>query len=167
LIVDIGTGLSALIDDLLSLSYTSIVASDISSIALSKHQEKLGVEKARKVRWLVDDITSSTQIINLERQIKVWHDRAVFHFLTEPKQQEQYRYVLEKTLQVGGYVILATFAKSGAKKCSNLNVVNYDTEDLVQWIGSNYMLLENFEFMHYTPSKSERPHTYTVFLKIK
>jgi uridine phosphorylase len=167
LIVDIGTGMSALIKDLLALGYSNVVASDISSMALSKHQTKLGEEKAQKVKWVVDDITSSTQIIKLEHQIKVWHDRAVFHFLTHPKQQKQYWNVLEKTLQVGGYVILATFAKRGARKCSNLNVVNYDAEDLVEWIGSNYMLVENFEFMHYTPSGSQRPHTYTLFLKIK
>jgi uridine phosphorylase len=164
LIADIGTGLSVFISDLLERNYTNIIASDISYIALEKHKQKLGSEKASKVLWIVDDITQSTELVNI-KGIALWHDRAVFHFLTEPKQRQAYVQVLKKTLQKGGYLIISTFAKDGAKKCSSLNIVNYDNEQLSQLLGEEFMLLESFEYTHYTPSGQERPHLYALYLK--
>jgi ubiquinone/menaquinone biosynthesis C-methylase UbiE len=94
--------------------FNNIIATDISEIVLNKLKERLGTEKASKVRWIVDDITQPIHIQNL-RDISIWHDRAVLHFLLKENQQQVYLSTLKKVIKKGGYVIIAAFSLEGAK----------------------------------------------------
>ena len=161
-ILDVGAGASTFIDYLINQGYSSIIAADISEIALNKIKERLGKEKASLVRWIVDDITQPIHIHDL-RNIAVWHDRAVLHFLLEESQQHMYLSTLKKVIKNGGYVIIATFSLKGAKKCSGLDVKNYDQNMLAEFLGGDFSLLDYFDYTHHMPSGVPRPYVYTLF----
>ncbi len=161
-ILDAGAGASTFIDYLINQGYSNIIATDISEIALNKIKERLGKEKASLVRWIVDDITQPAHIQNL-RDIAVWHDRAVLHFLLEENQQQMYLSTLKKVVKKGGYVIIAAFSLKGAKKCSGLEVKNYDQNLLAEFLGKDFNLLDYFDYTHYMPSGQPRPYVYTLF----
>lgn len=161
-ILDVGAGASTFIDYLIDQGFTNIIATDISEIALNKIKERLGKEKASQVRWIVDDITQPAHIQNL-RDIAVWHDRAVLHFLLEENQQQMYLSTLKKVVKKGGYVIIAAFSLKGAKKCSGLEVKNYDQNMLAEFLGKDFGLLDYFDYTHYMPSREPRPYVYTLF----
>ena len=161
-ILDVGAGASTFIDYLINQGYSNIIATDISEIALNKLKERLGNEKASLVRWIVEDITQPAHIQNL-RDIAVWHDRAVLHFLLEENQQQMYLSTLKKVVKKGGYVIIAAFSLKGAKKCSGLNVKNYDQNMLAEFLGKDFRLLDHFDYTHYMPSREPRPYVYTLF----
>ncbi len=161
-ILDVGAGASTFIDHLINQGYSNIIATDISEIALNKLKERLGNEKASPVRWIVDDITQPAHIQNL-RDIAVWHDRAVLHFLLEENQQQMYLSTLKKVIKKGGYVIIAAFSLKGAKKCSGLNVKNYDQNMLAEFLGKDFSRLDYFDYTHYMPSREPRPYVYTLF----
>ncbi len=163
-ILDVGAGASTFIDYLIEQGFSNVIATDISEIALDKLKERLGKEKAPQVRWIVDDITRPIHIQNL-REIAVWHDRAVLHFLLEEKQQQMYLSTLKKVVKKGGYVIIAAFSLKGAKKCSGLEVKNYDQNILAKFLGKDFSLLEYFDYTHYMPSREPRPYIYTLFQK--
>jgi len=163
-ILDVGAGASTFVDYLINQGFSNIIATDISEIALDKLKERLGEEKASPVRWIVDDITRPVHIRNL-RDIAVWHDRAVLHFLLEENQQRMYLSTLKKVVKKGGYVIIAAFSLKGAKKCSGLDVKNYDQNMLAKFLGEDFSLLEYFDYTHYMPSKEPRPYIYTLFQK--
>jgi ubiquinone/menaquinone biosynthesis C-methylase UbiE len=160
----VGTGASTFIDYLINQGFSNIIATDISEIALNKLKEKLGKEKASRVRWIVDDITQPTHTQNL-RDISVWHDRAVLHFLLKENQQRVYLSTLKKVIKKGGYVIIAAFSLEGAKKCSGLDVKNYDQKMLAKFLGEDFRLLEYFDYTHHMPSGETRPYMYTLFQK--
>lgn len=165
-IIDIGTGLSPLIKNLYDAGFRNIVATDISETALQKHREKLGEEIASAITWITDDITQSV-LPGKKIQADIWHDRAVFHFLTDPEDQQAYLRTLDAVLKPGGHAIIGTFSLQGAKKCSSLDVVNYDAQDLDYFLGDHFVL-EQYRFvLHHTPSGAERPFTYTVFRKTR
>jgi len=107
-ILDVGAGASTFIDNLIDQGFKNIIATDISEIALNKLKERLGKEKASSVRWVVDDITRPEHIQDL-RNIALWHDRAVLHFLLEENEQRMYLSILKKVIKKGGYVIIAAF----------------------------------------------------------
>ncbi len=161
-ILDVGAGASTFVDYLINQGFSNIIATDISEIALNKIKERLGKEKASLVRWIVDDITHPIHIRNL-RDIAVWHDRAVLHFLLEEDQQNMYLSTLKRVIKKGGYVIIATFSLKGAKKCSGLNVKNYDQNMLAEFLGKDFSLLDYFDYTHYMPSGQPRPYVYTLF----
>jgi cyclopropane fatty-acyl-phospholipid synthase-like methyltransferase len=161
-ILDVGAGASTFIDYLIDQGFENIIATDISNMALNKLKERLGKEKASIVRWIADDITQPTQIQNL-RDIAVWHDRAVLHFLLEEHQQHMYLSTLKKVIRKGGYVIIAAFSLMGAKKCSGLDVKNYDQNMLAKFLGEDFTLLEYFDYTYYMPSGEPRLYTYTLF----
>ena len=161
-ILDVGAGASTFIDYLINQGYSNIIATDISEIALNKIKERLGEEKASLVRWIVDDITQPVHIQNL-RDINVWHDRAVLHFLLDENKQQMYLSTLKKVIKKGGYVIIAAFSLKGAKKCSGLNVRNYDQNTLAEFLGKDFNLLDYFDYTHYMPSREPRPYVYTLF----
>ncbi len=163
-ILDVGAGASTFIDYLINGGFSNIIATDISEIALDMLKKRLGKEKASLVRWLVDDITRPVHIQNL-RDIAVWHDRAVLHFLLEESQQRMYLSTLKKVIKKGGYVIIAAFSLKGAKKCSGLDVKNYDQNKLAEFLGKDFSLLEYFDYIHYMPSREPRPYIYTLFRK--
>ena len=163
-ILDIGAGASTFIDYLVDQGFKNIIAADISKIALNKIKERLGKEKASLVRWIVDDITGPVHIQDL-RDIAVWHDRAVLHFLLEENQQKVYLSTLKKVIKKKGYVIIAAFSLKGAKKCTGLDVKNYDQNMLAKFLGEDFKLLEYFDHTYYMPSGQPRPYIYTLFQK--
>jgi ubiquinone/menaquinone biosynthesis C-methylase UbiE len=163
-ILDVGAGASTFIDYLKNQGFKNIIAADISEIALNKIKERLGNEKASSVRWIVDDITRPVHIQDL-RDIAVWHDRAVLHFLLEEKQQKLYLSTLKKVLKNKGYVIIAAFSLKGAKKCTGLVVKNYDQYLLAELLGEDFKLLEYFDHTYYMPSGESRPYIYALFQK--
>jgi hypothetical protein len=132
---------------------------------LNKLKERLGKEKASSVRCIVDDITRPVHIQDL-RDIAVWHDRAVLHFLLEEKQQKMYLSTLKKVIKKRGFVIIAAFSLKGAKKCTGLDVKNYDHDLLAKFLGEDFKLLEYFDHIYYMPSGEPRPYIYALFQKI-
>jgi len=163
-IVDIGSGASVLIPELLALGYQNIYPVDISEVALVKAKMLLSKEQAAKPHWLVDDITNPKELLALS-DVAVWHDRAVFHFLTEAKQRQSYHSVLQRIVRPGGYVIIATFALGGAEKCSGLPIQRYSVETLGDFLGDGYKLVESLDYIYHMPSGDTRPYIYTRFQK--
>lgn len=165
-ILDVGSGATTLIDFLVNQGYRHITALDISEVALEKLQTRLGVEKTAQVEWLVDDITKPTAVLEL-KDIAIWHDRALLHFLIEDEQRQAYRTVLKKVIRDGGYAIIATFAKDGAPKCSGLNVQRYSLQEIAAFLGAGFELRESVEFEYRMPSGAKRPFVYGRFQKKK
>jgi cyclopropane fatty-acyl-phospholipid synthase-like methyltransferase len=163
-VLDVGAGASTFIDYLVKQGFKNIIAADISEIALNKIKERLDKEKASYVRWIVDDITNPVHIQDI-RDIAVWHDRAVLHFLLEEKQQKVYLSTLKKVLKNKGYVIIAAFSLKEAKKCTGLDVKNHNQNLLAEFLGDDFKLLEYFDHTYYMPSGEPRPYIYTLFQK--
>jgi ubiquinone/menaquinone biosynthesis C-methylase UbiE len=161
-ILDVGAGATTLIDFLVDSGYTNITVADISEMALEKLKERLGKEKSLLVKWIVDDLTQPEHINQLA-DIALWHDRAVLHFLVEESWQQTYFATLKNVVQKGGYVIIAAFAIGGAKKCSGLDVVNYDQNMLSERLGDEFELIESFDHIYHMPSGNTRPFIYTLF----
>jgi ubiquinone/menaquinone biosynthesis C-methylase UbiE len=161
-ILDVGAGATTLIDNLLEQGYKNIVAVDISEVALNRLQERLGEEKKSLVKWIVDDITQPIYVDKL-KNIALWHDRAVLHFLLEEKQQQMYLQSLKKIVRPGGNAIIAAFSLKGAKKCSGLNIKNYDQNMLANFLGEEFDLIEYFDYTYKMPSGDLRPYIYTFF----
>lgn len=165
IILDVGSGTSVFISNLLALGYRNIIATDISEIALRKSKDKLG-EKSKLVTFIEDDVTQPSKINKL-KNIAVWHDRAVFHFLTKDKERRAYLETLNNVLRTGGYIIIGTFSLESPKKCSGLDVVNYNAEMLEKFFDSNYTLQASFDYMHYTPLGNKRPFVYALFKRVE
>ncbi len=161
-ILDVGTGASTFIDCLIEKGFTNIIATDISEMALSKLKERLGKQKASLVRWIVDDITKPVHIQNLGG-IDIWHDRAVLHFLVKDDDRNAYLSTLKKVVKKNGYVIIATFSLKGARKCSGLDIRNYDENLLAELLGEDFKLIEYFDYLYHMPSGEARPYIYTLF----
>ena len=164
-VLDVGAGASTLIDYLVDHGYKDVIAVDISETALQKLSKRLGKEKSRRIRWITDDITKPVHIDKLSG-IALWHDRALLHFLLEEKERQMYLTTLKKVVKKGGYVIIACFSLTGAKKCSGLDVMNYDQKMLSDFLGEGFELIEYFEHTYYPPSGEERPYVYTLFKRI-
>lgn len=161
-ILDVGCGATTFIDCLIGQGFTNIVAVDISETALNKLKERLGEEKASLVEFIVDDITQPIHINNL-KNIAVWHDRALLHFLLEETQLQAYLTTLKKVVKEDGYVIIATFSLKGAKRCSGLDVKQYDQDMLAEFLGNDFELVEYLEYEYHMPSGETRPYVYTLF----
>jgi len=146
-IIDVGGGESTLVDDLVSRGYRNLTVLDISQIAVDVTKKRLA-SASENVRWLVADIT----VAKLERcSYDVWHDRAVFHFLTAPDARVAYVRQVAKAVKPGGHVIVSTFGPDGPTKCSGLDVVRYDAQSLHQEFGVRFQLLTSFTELHQTP----------------
>src|SRR5580658_9032510 len=146
-IIDVGAGESTLADDLLSLGYENITALDISQIAVDVCKKRLGATASR-IRWLVADVTASDLRLGA---YDVWHDRAVFHFLTTVEQRIAYVRNVARSVRKGGHVIVSTFGPEGPLRCSGLDVVRYNAESLHHEFGKNFRLVESSEEFHQTP----------------
>ncbi len=150
-IIDVGGGASTLVDHLLDLGYRSLSVLDISAAALEHARARLGA-KADTVEWVEADITEFAPT----QPFDVWHDRAVFHFLTEAQDRERYREVLERGVIPGGHVIMAAFAPDGPTQCSGLPICRYDAEGLLSELGTAFELLEERREVHVTPARKEQ-----------
>ena len=160
-IIDVGGGASALADDLLDLGYHSITVVDLSGRALALARQRLGPD-AGKVHWLEGDITSLPLAAS---QYDLWHDRAVFHFLTTAPGRQHYREVLVRALRPGGDLIMATFAPEAPPQCSGLPVQRYSAEELSAMLGVEFELLRHKKQMHITPGGVEQMYLYCHFRK--
>jgi 2-polyprenyl-3-methyl-5-hydroxy-6-metoxy-1,4-benzoquinol methylase len=163
-VLDVGAGASTFVDCLLEEGFQHIYAVDISGTALDKLKTRLGEEKANRVSWIVDDVTQPTRLEQLNG-IALWHDRALLHFLTEEEHRQTYLRTLVKAVRPGGYVIIAAFSLQGAKKCSGLEVRNYDQNLLAEFLGESFDLKEWFDYLYTMPSGNLRPYIYTLFQK--
>ena len=146
-VIDVGGGESTLVDDLLARGYESITVLDISQTAIDANKKRLG-KPSEGVHWLVADITK----VDLEpSSYNVWHDRAVFHFLTSPSDRVAYVRQVSRAVKPGGSVIVSTFGPEGPTKCSGLDVVRYDAKSLHEEFGVRFRLLDSCKELHHTP----------------
>lgn len=145
-LIDVGGGASNLVDALLERGWRDLTVLDIARPALDATRERIG-PLAAQVQWLAADITAW----HPARRYDVWHDRAVFHFLTEPGQRQSYRRTLAEGLAPGGLAIVATFALDGPEKCSGLPVRRYDPAGLAKELGPGLELIDGWRETHVTP----------------
>jgi SAM-dependent methyltransferase len=164
-ILDVGSGATTLIKNLIHNSYSNIFALDISRVALDRAKHLLSPEDAEKVKWIVDDVTNP-EYLNQQGSIDLWHDRTVLHFLIEENQQKGYLETLKKVVRKEGFVIIAVFSLEGAKKCSGLDVKNYDHKMIEEYLGKEFKLLKHFPYLYQMPSGDIRPYIYTLFQRI-
>jgi len=146
-IIDVGGGESTLVDDLLSHGHENVTVLDVSQTAIEANKTRLGKASGR-VHWLVADITKAQLA---QSAYDVWHDRAVFHFLTAPNDRVAYVRQAARAVKPGGHVIVSTFGPEGPTKCSGLDVVRYDAESLHLEFGVHFRLLESAKELHQTP----------------
>ena len=158
-IIDVGAGSSTLADDLLNSGYRDITALDISEAALESVKQRIE-PIAQQVQWIAADITSYSLPT---KAYDVWHDRAVFHFLTQKEQRVAYIRNLLNAMKNGGHVIISTFASDGPQKCSGLDVVRYDAESLQKELGPQFRLVESLREVHNTPFGTTQDFIYCLF----
>ena len=156
-IVDIGGGESTLVDDLLHRGYERPCVLDISAHAVSFTQARLGPQLAQSVDWHVGDVTNYPFGL---KQFDLWHDRAVFHFLTDAKQRQQYVQQVRKHVKPGGYVVMATFGPDGPLQCSGLEVVRYGRDELHAQFGKGFRLDGSVVQDHATPFGTHQQFLY-------
>jgi SAM-dependent methyltransferase len=151
-ILDVGAGQSTLVDDLLGLGYEHITVLEVSQGALDGLKERVG-EAGGAIRWICGDVTET---VLPEASFDVWHDRAVFHFLTEAGQRRAYVERVEKALKPGGNLIVSTFGPSGPERCSGLVTMRYDASSLGSEFGDRFRLVESSLELHETPAGAEQ-----------
>ena len=159
-IIDVGGGASALVDCLPNDGYRKLAVVDISVAAIQYEKARLG-QRASSVEWYEADVTK----FRSPRRLAIWHDRAVFHFLTNPVDRMGYVRVLTETLNPDGHLVIATFALDGPPKCSGLDVMRYDAELLSSEIGERFALLDTQDETHTTPWGTEQKFKYCRFQK--
>lgn len=155
-IIDVGGGASTLVDDLLADGCSQLSVLDLSAAALAAVQQRLGAA-ANRVRWIEGDIT---RVALPRHAYDLWHDRAVFHFLTTPAQRHAYVAAVLHAVKPGGHVIVATFAEDGPTECSGLPVMRYDADALHAEFGAPFTLLAHEREEHHTPSGSTQKFIY-------
>jgi 2-polyprenyl-3-methyl-5-hydroxy-6-metoxy-1,4-benzoquinol methylase len=147
-IIDVGGGASTLVDDLLQAGYTALTVLDLSPTALATARQRLG-ERAAAVQWLQANITEARLP---PHAYEVWHDRAVFHFLTSAEERRAYVEAVLRAVRPGGHVIVATFAEDGPEQCSGLPVMRYSAAGLHAEFGAPFTLLRHEREEHRTPA---------------
>lgn len=159
--VDIGGGASTLVDALLERGHSDLTVLDISARALDHARRRLGADAGR-VTWVEGDATSPP----FRRSFTFWHDRAVFHFLTEAVDRAAYLAALRRHLAPDGRALIATFAPDGPETCSGLPVRRYDAEALANELGAGFETLDATREVHKTPWGSEQPFQYVLFRRL-
>ena len=159
-IVDVGGGASVLVDVLCEEGFRNLSVLDISGIALAGAQQRLG-DLAETIEWFESDITE----FDPPHAFTLWHDRAVFHFLTDESDRRKYVSVLKRALRPGGHLIIAAFAIGGPEQCSGLQVVQYDSSRLKAELGEEFELVEERDEVHITPANKEQRFTYFRFVR--
>ena len=157
-IIDVGGGASVLVDKLLDRGFQNLTVLDISPKSLSYAKERLG-DRAAHVSWIEADATE----FNPPQKYDLWHDRAVFHFLTEEDDRKKYVRNMEKALNPGAHVIIAAFAVDGPPQCSGLNVEHYSDEKLKNELGNSFKRVKSVAEIHVTPRNSEQKFIYCYF----
>lgn len=160
-LIDVGGGASNLVDALLEQGWQDITVLDLAAPALEAAKGRLGT-LSEKVHWEVADVTDWRPL----RQFDVWHDRAVFHFLTESPQREAYRRSLLTGLAPAGLVIMATFALDGPERCSGLPVQRYDAVSLTEEMGDALLLIDGWREDHVTPWGAKQSFNWCAFRRV-
>ena len=161
-IIDVGGGSSTLVDDLLDHGFADVSVLDISGTAIAKSKQRLG-SRSYRVNWIEADITEVTLS---EEHFDVWHDRAVFHFLTDAEDRRKYVELVVRTLKPGGHIIVASFGLEGPDKCSGLDVVRYSPESMHDEFGDDFKLMRSLEETHKTPFGTTQEFVYCYCRKI-
>ncbi len=161
-IIDIGGGASRLVDALVDDGFEAVTVLDLSKTALARAKARLGT-RAAKVRWIVADVTTWEPSETYE----VWHDRAAFHFLTEPKDRGAYAERVERAVRPGGQVIIGTFAPEGPERCSGLPVARHDAASLGEILGSAFELRESRLHAHQTPMGATQRFQFSRFRRAR
>jgi len=161
-IIDVGGGASVLADNLLDAGYRNLTVLDIAESALETSRQRLG-KRAQQVNWLAADITQAQLPL---AAYDIWHDRAVFHFLTDPADRERYVRQVLRAVKPGGHVIVAAFGPDGPLQCSGLDVVRYAPEALHAEFGPRFRLLRHEAEVHHTPAGKAQEFVYCYCLRI-
>jgi SAM-dependent methyltransferase len=159
-VIDVGAGASALVDFLLEAGFKRLGVLDISAAALQHARQRLGV-RATSVEWFEADVTE----FRPPHRFGLWHDRAVFHFLTDPVDRRKYVETVSRTLTPDGHVVIATFAIEGPVKCSGLDVARYDAASLAAELGAGFQLREQVDEIHVTPWSTEQKFSFFRFTR--
>jgi SAM-dependent methyltransferase len=158
-IIDVGGGTSTLSKHLLDKGYKKLTVFDISGNSIERAKSQIG-EKSREIKWIEADVTK----YSFMEQFDIWHDRAVFHFLTKAEDRKAYIDSLNQALKLNGHLIIATFGMDAPPTCSWLPVVRYTPETLHNELGDNFNLVEVFEEDHMTPSGTKQVFIYCRFI---
>lgn len=163
-LIDIGAGASRLLDALLDKGFSPLTVLDLSGSALEVSRQRLG-DRGDGVNWIEADVTTWRP----DRDYVVWHDRAVFHFLTDAEARAAYAQAMSQALRPDGVAIIATFADDGPEKCSGLPVVRYAPEELEQeltrLVPGQFEMISSRRHMHITPKGNQQSFQYSVFRK--
>jgi SAM-dependent methyltransferase len=159
-IIDVGGGASRLVYSLLEKGFSRVAILDLSAKALKETKKRLG-RRGDGVDWIVTDITTWEP----SNTYDLWHDRAAFHFLTEPTDRDAYVARLKKAVRPGGHVIIATFAPDGPERCCGLPIVRYDPEALASALGPEFDLVESRRHDHVTPGGNTQRFQFSRFLR--
>lgn len=157
-VIDVGGGASSLVDHLVERQFGDVTVVDISGAALDAARERLGA-KATRAHWLAGDILR----LKLRGPFGLWHDRAVFHFLTGAAERATYVARMADLLPAGSHAIMATFAEDGPERCSNLPVRRYSPERLAAELGSGFRMIGSLRETHVTPAGTGQSFIYCCF----
>jgi ubiquinone/menaquinone biosynthesis C-methylase UbiE len=157
-VIDVGGGASVLVDRLLDLPFGRVAVLDISETALAAARTRLG-ERAERVEWVAADVTDTQDVGTFD----VWHDRAVFHFLTDAADRQKYADLARRTVPAGGHLIIASFADDGPKQCSGLAVCRYNAGSMAGELGEGFSLIDQAGETHTTPWDRSQAFFYGVF----
>jgi trans-aconitate methyltransferase len=157
-VIDVGGGDSRLVDALVERGLDCVAVLDIAAAALQRAQSRLAAAAA-PLMWIEADVTAEWSV----KPMDIWHDRAVFHFLTAPSDRATYVSRLKHTLKAGGSAIIATFAPDGPEKCSGLPVARYSPAMLAAELGSDFELVEALPYVHRTPWGATQSFQYSRF----
>ncbi|MCC6949016.1 MAG: class I SAM-dependent methyltransferase [Bradyrhizobiaceae bacterium] len=160
-IIDVGGGDSRLVDHLVADGFVDVTVLDLSAHAIARSKQRLGAA-AERVHWITADITRWTPA----RRYRLWHDRAVLHFLTERKDREAYVRALSAAVEPGGCVVISTFALDGPERCSGLPVRRYSEEMLAEELGPAFELVEAACDDHCTPGGAVQPFQFSRFTRL-
>ena len=159
-IIDVGSGRSKLLKSLIDSGYNDLTYLDISEAALKKSKEFLG-DQSNKVKWIAEDILN----FKTEEKFDVWHDRAVFHFLTDQNLIDKYAELVSKNISNSGHLIIGTFSEKGPLKCSGLDVKRYSKELIEETFLKNFRLINTFHIDHKTPFNTTQNFLFSHFIK--
>jgi 2-polyprenyl-3-methyl-5-hydroxy-6-metoxy-1,4-benzoquinol methylase len=157
-IIDVGAGASVLVDNLVAAGYQNLSVLDLSEAALEISRDRVGTNSA-KVKWVRADVLRAQFDA---RAYTVWHDRAVFHFLTNASDRQTYVEQVRRAVRPGGHVLVATFAEDGPEYCSGLPVVRYSAEGLHSEFGTDFLLVRSEHEDHRTPRGAEQSFLYCL-----
>jgi SAM-dependent methyltransferase len=159
-IVDIGGGAARLVDALLTAGYADLTVLDLSDAALAASRARLGAA-SDGVNWIVADVTTWQPTRNYD----IWHDRAAFHFLNGPEEQAAYAACVRRAVQIGGRVIIGTFAIDGPEKCSGLPVSRHNADSITALLGAGFTLTDHRRHNHATPWQSVQNFQFSSFIR--